>query len=238
MTNQFLGEVPTDSNSNPPLVSYTVIFNSNGGTTEADPTSRTVASGEGVTLPTAPTRDDGLTFAGWNTAADGSGGWFTTATPVTESIIVYAQWTEFTYTTSNDEVTIIGYTGAATDIIIPSTIEGKPVTSIGNLAFENRISLTSVIIPAGVTSIGDHAFDGCSSLTSVTIPDSVTSIGDSAFSGCMYLTSITLGAYDSSIHSSLFNNTGIDGESSLQSAWASGDAGTYLWDGSDWTKQP
>ena len=48
-----------------------------------------------------------------------------------------------------------------TDVIIPSTYNGLPVTSIGDNAFYERRSLTSIVIPSSVTSIGEHAFDGC-----------------------------------------------------------------------------
>ena len=73
------------------------------------------------------------------------------------------------YSISNGKVTITRYTGSATTVIIPSTIEGYPVTSIG-----------------------DHAFDFCHNLTSVTLGDSVTEIGYSAFDNCSKLTNITV----------------------------------------------
>jgi hypothetical protein len=76
-------------------------------------------------------------------------------------------------------VTITGYRGSATDIIIPDTLDGKSVTVIGNNAFYHK-GLMSVVIPDSVTVIGDLAFYG-NRLTSVTIPDSVTAIGESAF---------------------------------------------------------
>ena len=100
---------------------------------------------------------------------------------------------KLTYEIGNGKVTITDcYTSLSGDIVLPSKIEGKPVTSIGNRAFEDCSSLTSVAIPNSVTSIGDVAFFGCSSLTSITIPDSVTSIGGSAFRDCSNLTSITI----------------------------------------------
>jgi hypothetical protein len=76
-------------------------------------------------------------------------------------------------------VTITGYTGSATDILIPGTINGRPVTAIGDGAFNGR-QLTSVAIPGGVTAIGNTAF-AANRLTSITIPNGVTAIGDYAF---------------------------------------------------------
>jgi hypothetical protein len=73
----------------------------------------------------------------------------------------------FDYTSDGSSVTITGYIGAYTDVVIPSAINGLPVTKIASRAFVNCTTLTSVIIPDSVTSIGSSAFDGCSKLTSV-----------------------------------------------------------------------
>jgi hypothetical protein len=99
---------------------------------------------------------------------------------------------QFTYTTNNGTVTITGYTSTNANVVIPSTIDGLPVTSIGNAAFLEYFGLTSVTIPNSVTNIGNGAFAGCSSLTNVTIGNGVTSIGDDAFSTCYNLTSVTI----------------------------------------------
>ena len=81
-----------------------------------------------------------------------------------------------------------------TDIIIPDTYKGLPVTSIGHQAFSySGNSITSVIIPNSVTSIAHYAFEYCTALTSITIPNSVTSIGTGSFAGCTSLTTVILG---------------------------------------------
>ena len=96
----------------------------------------------------------------------------------------------FDYINYNDEVIILGYNGNPTEVIIPSEIEGKPVTWIGACTFKNCNSLTSVIISSGVTGIGIKAFYGCTNLKSVTIPESVKSIENGAFDGCNSLEDI------------------------------------------------
>ena len=97
--------------------------------------------------------------------------------PPTEGLV-------FTLINNDTECSVIGYEGASTEVYIPATYKGLPVTSIGDRAFYNCSSLTSIKIPDSVTSIGDYAFYYCDSLTSITIPDSVTSIGDYAFYYC------------------------------------------------------
>ncbi len=80
----------------------------------------------------------------------------------------------------------VGNAKEATEIVIPSKYNGKPVTRIGYRAFSDCTRLTSIDIPDSVTSIGDDAFKNCTGLTSIDIPDSVTSIGGSSFSGTAY----------------------------------------------------
>jgi len=72
---------------------YLVIFDENGGDTLANPQNKIVLPPETTVdaLPEPPTRE-GHNFMGWNMEADGSGMPFTTNTPVSEHLRVYAQW--------------------------------------------------------------------------------------------------------------------------------------------------
>jgi len=114
---------------------------------------------------------------------------------------------QFDYVINADgtSITITGYstTGFA-DVIIPTTINGLPVTGIGDGAFGGVYAMTSVTIPASVASIGEGAFATCYSLTNATIPDGVISIGDYAFSSTA-LTSVTIPASVTSIQGDPFS---------------------------------
>ncbi len=114
---------------------------------------------------------------------------------------------DYTYAVlDNGTAKITKYTGSATELTIPSVIDGYSVTSIGNAAFRYCESLTSITIPNSVTFIDVQAFEGCASLTSITIPDSVTKIGIHAFEDCTSLTSITIPNRVTEIRDGVFRN--------------------------------
>src|SRR5262252_5082295 len=66
-------------------------------------------------------------------------GWLLLATPA-------AVQAQFSYTATNQMVTITRYTSTNDVVAIPSTINGLPVISIGDYAFE-AIGITAVTIP-------------------------------------------------------------------------------------------
>ena len=87
---------------------------------------------------------------------------------------------------------ITDYEGKKSSVIIPSSIDGKPVTEIAYSAFDDCKKLKDITIPDSVTEIRGWAFYNCENLTSITIPDGVTTIGEWAFYGCENLTGITI----------------------------------------------
>jgi len=115
----------------------------------------------------------------------------------------------YTYEVLGDAVVITAYVGTNAVEIIPSSIEGLPVTVIGEGAFEGYGGLSSVQIGTGVTSIGDWAFHSCTGLSSVTIPGNVTNIGEFAFSQCTGMTNLVVGAGVTTIGHCAFNFSGL-----------------------------
>ncbi|MEI7436388.1 MAG: leucine-rich repeat protein [bacterium] len=104
-----------------------------------------------------------------------------------------ALWVPFTFTTNSDNtVTITGYTGPGGAAVIPSTLNGHPVTSIGSEAFNSNYGgpstngLTSISIPGSVTNIGQWAFYNCYGLMGVYfqgLPPNLIYNNGSPFSG-------------------------------------------------------
>lgn len=123
---------------------------------------------------------------------------------------------DFKYEIVNDEVTITGFNDdkpdvnkPSTNVVIPATIEGKPVTKIAESAFSGKI-IDTVEIPASVTEIGANAFKGCAYLTSVTFTgDGLVTIGDSAFALCQKLASCNIPATVTTIGASAFVGAAI-----------------------------
>ena len=105
------------------------------------------------------------------------------------------------YDDSCKVVDIGEFTG--TELIIPSHVNGKPVTSIDEDALTND-TMVSLVIPWTVVSIGEDAFSESRALRSITFSEGLTGIGIGAFGGCSALESVTLPSTVQNISSSAF----------------------------------
>ncbi len=109
---------------------------------------------------------------------------------------------EFSYDSAdalkNDAVTITGFVGSSTDIVIPSyiTIDTVriPVRKIADYAFGNKENIRSVVIPDSVTHIGVGAFNNCRRMTTLTLGKGLTSIEVGTFYNCISLTEVNIPA--------------------------------------------
>jgi uncharacterized repeat protein (TIGR02543 family) len=107
--------------------SYTVTFRLNDGTEAVHGTKIVTAPATTVSeLPANPSRT-GYSFGGWNTLANGSGTPFTTATPVTGDITVYAQWNSHSWTVTFDS------DGGTTEADPKTRTVESPDTTVGTL---------------------------------------------------------------------------------------------------------
>lgn len=112
---------------------------------------------------------------------------------------------ESEYDKKNRGYYITQYTGTEKNVVIPSTIDGQPVTGIGKKVFKNK-NIESIVIPDSVLWIGDSAFENCESLIEVSLSESVKSIGYSVFSGCSSLKEITIPSKIKHLSESLFED--------------------------------
>lgn len=112
---------------------------------------------------------------------------------------------KYVYELYETYVKLMEYKGEETDVVIPSEIDGIPVTVIGTLCFFET-SITSVIIPSTIDTIESSAFYYADELISIEIPDTVKSIGTRAFGWCNSLLNVTLGKGISEIPDYCFNH--------------------------------
>ena len=77
--------------------------------------------------------------------------------------------------------TITKYVGSATELVIPSEINGVKVTTLDSQSFKDCTSLTSVTIPSSITTVGTNAFTGCSNLNTIYVYNDSNNIDSSNF---------------------------------------------------------
>lgn len=146
--------------------------------------------GEDFTVP-IPKRE-GYNFLGWYQGENEY-----SFDEISESTTLKARWLQasgdLALTPSDDgkSYTVSGIGGfSGTELIIPSYVEGKPVTAIADNAFY-KSSITYVRIPGTVKAVGFMAFGSSAALAEIAIDDGVTKL-DSSFYGCTALTRVTL----------------------------------------------
>lgn len=132
-----------------------------------------------------------------------------------------------TYIECGDGICLVKYLGDEAEVVVPSEIDGKPVTVIGSGCFSGNQTITRVEIPESVTwldgfndcsnladiklsngvkVIGVFSFENCGSLEKIDLPDSVTNMMSRAFEGCSSLKSIHLSKNLKTIYTGAFQN--------------------------------
>lgn len=112
-------------------------------------------------------------------------------------------------------VSIDGYTGTDSTLMIPADVNGVPVVEIGPGAFQGKLNLNTVFIMGNVGAIRERAFCQCfnlqmiilpttlkiiearafemnARLTQLNLPSGLEFIGDGAFCNCQSLTKLDL----------------------------------------------
>ncbi len=119
------------------------------------------------------------------------------------------------YRVDGSTVTITGYKlSNKTQLVIPATIAGLPVTKIASGAFLGATQFESITLPASLTNIEENAFDHCSavtvsngltyldgwllrvdaSVTSLTLPASIKRVASNAMKDCRGISAVSASA--------------------------------------------
>ena len=75
------------------------------------------------------------------------------------------------------DITIVNYYGTEKNLVIPHTIDNKPVKTLAYLAFETCHVLETVQIPNSVEFMNFYTFGFCKNLIAVFIPNSIKTFG-------------------------------------------------------------
>ncbi len=186
-------------------VEYRIEYVLDGGAMEGNPD--TALSDVTVSL-NEPVRE-GYLFLGWYDNPNGVGEpYLSTPFGRTEDLTLYALWQEMTisgsveffdYEKTSSEVTITGYhgpTGANVDVIIPSVVDGLPVTRIGSNTMgeygihivrysifgePDAAEIRSLTIPEGVVVLEENAFRTLKVAQPLQLPSTLERIEVGAF---------------------------------------------------------
>ena len=190
-------------------VAYTLTFDY-ADATEGTETASTEITYDDVigALPTP--KKEGYVFDGWYIGEDKIDRYtrwkyIENKTATAHFVDYYSEGLSYVRGGSGDyELTGIG-TCTDTDIIVPATYEGMPVTSVRYTAFENNTQITSVCLGENVYFVGNYVFRGCTSLRSVTFlhtagfPEDFQPSSDwygyHMFEGCTALEDLTVPTY-------------------------------------------
>lgn len=115
----------------------------------------------------------------------------------------------FVYVISKGAIKIIGYQGKASDLVVPSQLEGKDVITIGAAAFMGNKTIKNIAISDTVTTLGDSVFKE-SAIETITLGSAVKKIGSRWVANAKSLANIYVSEFSenySSIEGVLFNDS-------------------------------
>ncbi|HIZ24208.1 MAG TPA: InlB B-repeat-containing protein [Candidatus Gallimonas intestinigallinarum] len=190
-------------------VEYRIEYMLDGGAMEGNPET---ALSDVTVLLNEPVRE-GYLFLGWYDNPNGVGEpYLSTPFGRTEDLTLYALWQEMTisgsveffdYEKTSSEVTITGYhgpTGANVDVIIPSVVDGLPVTRIGsNTMGEYGVHIVRYSI---------FGAPGTAQIRSLTIPEGVVVLKENAFAALKVAQPLQLPSTLERIEAGAFNSYG------------------------------
>ena len=103
----------------------------------------------------------------------------------------------FVFASYNGGYTLADYIGNDTEVIVPSTYNGKNVIAVGQYGITglleqgvihpglmNNTTIEKVVLPEGIQELASFSFNGCTNLREIHIPKTCTKFGKKVFNGC------------------------------------------------------
>lgn len=107
-------------------------------------------------------------------------------------IITSTENPEFSYEVKNGEAWLTNYTGTATELTLPTTLDGYNVVGISEMSFCNNKTVVSLTIPGTIKTIGQMSMSYWSALEKVVLEEGVETIGWESFFYCKSLSEVDL----------------------------------------------
>ena len=121
-----------------------------------------------------------------------------------------------TYTLQEDQTyKITAFDGYKSELIIPQTVDGLPISAVGNGAFSSKKLLKNIMLPQTVTTVEYSAFTNCKLLSRFVAPG-LQIIEETAFSSCNNLTIFDFSTVKF-IGKNAFSSSGLTGTINLDS---------------------
>ena len=112
---------------------------------------------------------------------------------------LFAQWVKyadaslFTYTETDEDITVTGYTGNEEMLVIPEEINGKPVVAVAGGALRSQ-NFKTLFLTKNITAVAPRAITDCRDLETLYISDSITKMQNESISSCPKLANFYVNA--------------------------------------------
>ncbi len=107
----------------------------------------------------------------------------------TESV-VSAEAPDFSYKLIDGEAWLTNYTGTATELTLPTTLDGYSVVGVSEMDFCNNKTVVSLTIPGNIKTVGQMSMSNWSALEKVVFEEGVETIGWESFYYCKSLSEV------------------------------------------------
>ena len=168
--------IDTDIAVSVSTITYTVSFDSNGGTGTMNPAI--VEVGTSYTAPACGFTKDGFEFSGWNTAPDGSGTSYAvdSAITVSDDLVLYAIWEhteedEDTGNTTTITESTVKEDGNTVTTTITTVTDNKGQTVSTGVRIESSSDDGQINITSSATVIGDDVVATIEASNNATLSD-------------------------------------------------------------------